>query len=68
MNDDERIGQMLRLIRKRFGTTQQRLADIAGVPRVDVVDVEAGRCAIIPLGRVRSMFDAVGGRAKLLAY
>ena len=62
--EDERIGRLLRLIRRRARLTQRALAEIAGVPREDVIAVEAGRLGQLPFDRTRRMFEAVGGRAR----
>ena len=62
--DDERIGRLLRLIRQREQLTQRALAGIAGVPREDVIAVEAGRLGQLPFDRTRRMFEAVGARAR----
>lgn len=66
--DDERLGRLLRAIRRRAGLTQLALALRAGVPRGDVMMIEAGDVGLIPLERTRRVFDAVGGRAKLSAF
>jgi transcriptional regulator with XRE-family HTH domain len=63
--DDERVGRLLRAIRRRTGLTQLALALRAGVPRGDVMTIEAGYVGLIPLDRTRRVFDALGGRAKL---
>ncbi len=66
--DDERLGQLLRAIRRRTGQTQAILAKAAGVPRVDVLRIEAGDTGLVALGRVRRIFEAAGGRLKLNAW
>lgn len=63
-SDDQRIGRLLRLIRQRERLTQRALASIAGVPREDVIAVEAGRLGQLPFERTRRMFAAVGARAR----
>lgn len=64
-SDDERIGRLLVLLRHRAGLTQRALAASAGVPRQDVLRVEAGLAGSLPLDRLRRTFEAVGGRARL---
>lgn len=63
-SDDERAGRLLRLIRRHEGLTQRDLARLAGVPREDVMAVEAGRLGAVAFGRTRRLFDAVGARAR----
>ena len=63
-NDDERLGQLLRAIRRRTGQTQADLALMAGVPRRDVIGVEAGRAGEVELERLRRLFSAVDARFK----
>lgn len=65
--DDERLGRLLRLIRRRGGLTQVVLAKRAAIPVRDVVRIESGRVAEVPVDRVRRAFEAIGGRARLVA-
>lgn len=65
--DDERVGRLLRLIRRRGGLTQAVLAERAAIPARDVVRIEAGRVADVRVDRVRRAFEAVGARARLVA-
>ncbi|HLX35233.1 MAG TPA: hypothetical protein VKR30_08325 [Candidatus Limnocylindrales bacterium] len=62
--EDERLGRLLRLLRRRFGTTQAALAARAEVPRLDIIRVEAGRAGAIRLDRLRRIFDAGGARGR----
>jgi transcriptional regulator with XRE-family HTH domain len=64
---DERLGQLLRLIRGRSGLTQKELAAAAGVPLHDIWLIENGRAAEVRLERVRRAFAAVGGQARITA-
>jgi transcriptional regulator with XRE-family HTH domain len=64
-SDDERVGRLLLLLRRRVGVTQARLAIEAGVPRRDIMLVEAGRAGSVQLDRLRRIFEAAGGRARL---
>ncbi len=61
-SDDERLGRLLHLIRRRERLTQRQLAERAGVPREDVIAIEAGRVGSLPLDRTRRVFEAVGAR------
>lgn len=65
--DDARLGRLLKLIRRRQSLTQIELGQLAGIPRRDVVSIEAGRVADVRVGRVREAFEAVGGRTRLVA-
>lgn len=66
--DDERLGRLLRAIRRRTGLTQLALSLRAGVPRSDVMMIEAGYVGLIALERTRRLFEAVGGRARLSTF
>ena len=63
--DDERPAQVVRLLRRRQGLSQRDLSRLAGVPRVDVIDIEAGRAGDIAVSRIRRAAEALGGRARL---
>jgi hypothetical protein len=66
--DDERLGLLLRTIRRHSSQTQEGLAAAAGVPVRDVMKVEAGRVGEVRLDRVRRLFLAAGGQARLTAW
>lgn len=57
--DDVRIGQALRAIRVRKRLRQSDVALLARVPRQDVVDIEAGRLAVVDWGRVGAVARAL---------
>jgi hypothetical protein len=63
-----RLGGLLRLIRKRVAKTQADLASDAHCPRLDVIRVENGHCGDVAVDRVRRMFAAAGGRARLTGW
>jgi len=58
----------MRLIRHRAGRTQIELAKAAKVPLRDLKWIEAGQASDVKLGRIRSTFEAVDGRARLVAF
>lgn len=66
--EDERLGALLHAIRRRTGKRQSDLAQIANVPRRDVMLIEAGRAGSIPLDRLRRIFAAVDARARVTAW
>lgn len=66
--DDERLANLVRLIRRRNGLTQVRLASRAGVPLNDLKRIESGRAGDVKLSRVRRVLDAEGGRARLVPW
>jgi len=67
-SDDERLGRLLRLIRHRAGKTQVELALAANIPLLDVKRSESGRADLVRLGRIRAVFEAVDGRARLVPW
>ena len=66
--EDERLGLLLRAIRRRTGQRQADIAEVAKVPRRDVVLIEAGHAGSVPLDRVRRVFAATDGRARVTAW
>ena len=66
--DDERLGELVQLLRRRQRLTQRGLATASGVPRDDVMMIEAGECGQVKVGRVRRVLQAVGGRARVTAF
>jgi hypothetical protein len=66
--DDERLAQLIRLLRHRSGRTQVELAEVAGIPLRDLKTVEAARAADVKLGRLRALMDACDGRGRFVAW
>ena len=66
--DDERLGRLFRLLRREQGLSQVQLARQARIPLADVKMLEAGRAAEIKLGRIRSVFESVDGRARVVPW
>jgi transcriptional regulator with XRE-family HTH domain len=66
--EDERSGLMLRTMRRKSGLTQAQLARLAGVPVRDIIAVEDGRAGDIELARLRRLFRAAGGSARLAVW
>jgi len=56
------------LIRHRALKTQVELALAAKIPLGDVKRIESGRADLVSLGRIRAVFEAVDGRAKLVPW
>ena len=67
-SNDERLGFLLRTIRRRSGLRQADISNMAAVPRRDVVLVEAGRAGDVALDRVRRMFGAADARLSVAAW
>ena len=65
---DERLGRLLRVIRHRAGLTQRQVAEMAGVPREDVIAVEGGFLGNVPFDRTRRMFEALGAQARPIVW
>ena len=66
--EDERLGQLLRAIRRQLNFTQAKLAVEARVPREDIIAVEAGRASEIELARLRRLFAAVDARLTVTVW
>lgn len=67
-DEDQRLGVLLRAIRRRTPISQAGLARLAEVPRQDVIAVEAGRAQEVELGRLRRMYSALDGRLRTTAW
>src|SRR5947207_12227116 len=63
---DDRIARLLRALRQHEGVRQVDVAARARVPRGDVMLLEAGGAGAIRLDRIQRMFEATGGRARLV--
>jgi len=68
LEDDERLAQLLRLLRRHADLTQVKLADAAGVPRRIVQLIEAGDAGMVRLDDVRKAFGGVDARARLTTW
>jgi transcriptional regulator with XRE-family HTH domain len=66
--DDERVGRLLILLRRRLRMRQRTLSGLAGVPRDDVLRVEAGRAGSVRLERLRRIFEAAGARGRFTVW
>jgi len=66
--EDQRLGQLLRAIRREMNLTQAKLASEARIPREDIIAVEAGRASEIELARLRRLFGAVDARLKVTVW
>jgi transcriptional regulator with XRE-family HTH domain len=63
--DDRRVGRSIRVLRARRGWRQKDLARAAGVSRQLVSKVELGKVALVQLGAVRVIVEALGCRFEL---
>ncbi|HUG47759.1 MAG TPA: helix-turn-helix domain-containing protein [Candidatus Limnocylindria bacterium] len=66
--EDERLGLLLRAMRRSSGVTQRQLADLAGVPVRDIMAIEGARAGTVELDRLRRLFRAAGGNARLATW
>jgi transcriptional regulator with XRE-family HTH domain len=66
--EDERIGLMLRAMRRATGLTQERLARLSGIPVRDIMAIEIGRAGLVELERLRRLFRGAGGLARLAVW
>jgi transcriptional regulator with XRE-family HTH domain len=60
--DDQRTGQILRLLRQQKGWRQEDLGNRAGVSATMIARIERGSLAAIPLGKVRRVAETLGAR------
>jgi transcriptional regulator with XRE-family HTH domain len=66
--DDERVGRLCRLLRRRLGMSQRELARRSEVPREDVMLIEAAGVGAIEVDRARRVFEALGAQLKVRAW
>jgi transcriptional regulator with XRE-family HTH domain len=66
--DQTRIGGDLRILRRRRGWTQQRLADEAGVSRSMIATIEGGHAERSPLGVLMWITAALGAKLSARVY
>ena len=66
--DDERLAELVRLIRHEVGLNQVDLARLAAVPLNDLKRIESGKAGTVRLGRVRQVLEAEGGRGRLVPW
>ena len=66
--DDERLGQLSRLLRSKAGLTQEDLSIATSIPVRDIQRLEDGRVERIPVGRVRRLFSEVDGRTRISVW
>ena len=62
------MADLVRLLRRRQRMTQRSVALVSGVPRDDLIKIEAARCGDVKVERVRRVLDALGGRARVTAW
>jgi transcriptional regulator with XRE-family HTH domain len=66
--DDERLGELLRALRKLHRYSQRQLASLSGIPRDDVAAIEAGRAGEVRLERLRVCLAPLDARLKTTAW
>ena len=64
-SDDERLGQLFRLLRRRSGLTQEDLSIATSIPVRDIQRLEDGRAERILFGRVRRLFADLDARTRI---
>lgn len=67
-SDDERLGELFRLLRIQAGLTQEELAIATSIPVRDIRRVEIGRVGEVLFGRIRRLFSEVDGRARISVW
>jgi transcriptional regulator with XRE-family HTH domain len=67
-DEDERLGLLLRRLRRRAGQTQERLAALAEITVEDICEIENGRVGRVRVERVRAAFAAADARLYLKSW
>lgn len=66
--DDERLGELFRVLRRRQGLTQEQISIATTVPVRDIARLEAGLASELVYGRIRRDFAEVDGRVRINAW
>jgi transcriptional regulator with XRE-family HTH domain len=66
--DDERLGLLLRKLRRSQGITQEALAKTARIPVAEIGRFENGGGAKLELGRIRKLFEHCDARARVAVW
>lgn len=67
-SDDERLGQLLRALRRRQDLTQERLAEVAGITVKELRRIEHGGAGAVRLDRVRAALAPLGARGRVVTW
>lgn len=67
-SDDERLGELFRLLRHRSGLTQGDVALATSIPVRDIHKLEIGRAGEVVFERVRRLFGQVDARARMSVW
>jgi transcriptional regulator with XRE-family HTH domain len=67
-DDDERLGQLFRLLREELQLTQEELAIATSIPVVDIHRLENGRVGEVAYGRARRLFAEFDARARISVW
>ena len=66
--DDERLGELFRLLRRRAQLTQEEISIAASVPLRDIRRLESGDAGAVVVARVRRLFAEVDARARIAVW
>ena len=66
--DDERLGLMLRRLRRELNLTQRELAIASDISLFDLRRVESGAAGEVPFGRIRRLFTQCDARARVSVW
>ena len=66
--DDERLGQLFKALRRAAGLTQEEIAVATSIPVRDLQKLEDGRIEEIFYGRVRRLFLEVEARPRIAVW
>jgi hypothetical protein len=66
--DDERLADLVRMIRREMRMTQVQLASAAHVPLNDLKKIERGDGGLVRLNRIRRVLEAEDGRGRLVPW
>lgn len=67
-SDDDRLGELFRLLRRQTELTQEALAIATSIPVRDIHKLETGRGGELVLARVRRLFAEVDARARVAVW
>src|SRR5688572_20048440 len=66
--EDERLGELFRVLRLQQQLTQEDIATATSIPVLDIRRVEDGRAGAVLYGRIRRLFGEIEGRARISVW
>jgi transcriptional regulator with XRE-family HTH domain len=66
--DDQRLGELFRLLRRQQGLTQEQVAASCAIPVREISLLESGAYEQVAFGRIRRLFAEVDGKVRISVW